>query len=144
MYLKIVLLTFHQTFIDNFLLQYKHWYSIKSSLKFVYSRKYSQFLYLHLLHYHVRVLHLNLSTPLEKLLTRFDNELVIILALSINCNHVGCIFCNLFFLMYFSVFSLIQGNLFFKFFWYLFYNKMIIIVRSIMKSYWNFFRYTIF
>ena len=29
----------HQTFFDNFFLQYKHLYSIKSSLKFVYSKR---------------------------------------------------------------------------------------------------------
>ena len=43
--------------------------------------------------------------------------------------------------LYFSVFSPKQVNCFFKLF---FYDKMIIIVRSIMKNYRNFFRYTIF
>ena len=42
---KTVPSTFHQTYVDN-LLQQKHLWSIKSSLKFIYSRKQSQYLYL--------------------------------------------------------------------------------------------------
>ena len=37
--------SFNITFVDNFILQHRHLYSIKSSLKFLYQRKQSQYLY---------------------------------------------------------------------------------------------------
>ena len=43
--LKSVSLTFHQTFLI-IIVQHKEWHSTKSSLKFIYSRKQSQYLYL--------------------------------------------------------------------------------------------------
>ena len=53
-------------------------YSIKSSLKFDYSLKQSQYLYL--------IPHVSyFLSLLDRLLTRFDNELAINVALSINC-----------------------------------------------------------
>ena len=81
---------FSFNFVWQFLLQTKHFYSIKSSLKFVYFRKQWQYLYLIL---HVLLflslcpnLHLIVRIPSEKLWTRSNNELVINLVLSINCN----------------------------------------------------------
>ena len=58
---KIVTLIFHQIFVYN-LLQHKNLYSIKLSLKFVYSRKKSENLYLilHVLHFflHARIIYI--------------------------------------------------------------------------------------
>ena len=78
------------------MLEHKHLYSIKPSLKyslkdyFMYLRKQWQYLYLipQVLHFLSLCLHLHLILwiPSERLLTRFDNELAINLVLSINCN----------------------------------------------------------
>ena len=78
------------------MLQHKHFHSIQSSSKLIYSRKQSQYSYLipkvpnflSLCPY----LHLILWTPSEKLLTRFNNELAINLALLTNCNMQGIFF----------------------------------------------------
>ena len=71
-----------------FLSQHKHFYSIKASLKFACLRKHSQFLCLipHVFLSLCRYLHFILWISSIGLLTRFDNELSINLALSINCN----------------------------------------------------------
>ena len=69
------------------MLQHKHLYSIKSSLKFVYSRKQLQYLYLipQVLHFLLSCpnSHLIPWIPSESLLTRFDKEIAINLALSV-------------------------------------------------------------
>ena len=114
------------------MLQHKDFHSIQSSSKLKYSRKQSQYLYLipkvpnflSLCWY----LHLILWTLSEKLLTRFNNELAINLALLTNCNMQEKIFVISFpFLlilvssfsfgtvkvMYFSGFSPKQLNCFF-------------------------------
>ena len=72
------------------MLECKHMYSIKSSLKFAYSGKQSQYIDLIV---HVSDFlplcpnfHLTLQIPSERLLTRFDKELPINPALSTICN----------------------------------------------------------
>ena len=144
------------------MLHHKHLYFIKSSLKLACSRKQWQYLYFILqIHFlsSCLYLHLILWIPSARLLTRFDNELAMNLVLSINCNMEEMYFVISYpFLsilvtsfslgtmkvMYFPVFSTKQIKLFFKFFWLLFCYKTNILVTSIMKSYMNFFRYTIF
>ena len=80
----------------------KHLYSIKSFLKFMYSRKQSKYLYLvtQISHFisSCTYLHLISWIPSKRLLTRFDNELVINLALSIICN-MQDIYIYIFFLI---------------------------------------------
>ena len=82
-------------------LKHESWYFIKSSLKFVYSRKQSQGLYsipqvLDSLS-SWPCLHLVLWIVSEGLLKRFDNGLAINLVLSINCNMKDFFFfCNFF------------------------------------------------
>ena len=128
------------------MLQQKHLYSIKLSLKFVYSRKQSQYLYLILQALHFLSscpnLHLILWNPSETLFTRLDNELAIDLALPINCNITDIFFviCSPFLsilIMYF--FTETVGVMYFSVFspkiFLLFYDKIIIMVRSIMKNY---------
>ena len=90
MYSNSVSLIFHQffTFVDKN--KQKHLDSIKSSSKFLYSRRQSQYIYLIPYVSHVLTtspnLHFILCILLEKLLTRFDNELAINFGLSKNCN----------------------------------------------------------
>ena len=88
--LKNRFINFSSSFSWQFLLQYNNFYTIKSSLKFLYSIKQSQHLYLILqvllFLSSCQYLHLILRIPSERLLTRFDNELVMNLPLSINCN----------------------------------------------------------
>ena len=102
---------------------------------------------------------LTLWIPSERLLTIFNNELAINLVLSINCNMEDILFVipspfssilvssfsivtvNV---MFFSVFSPKQVIGFLKFLCQLFYDKVIIIVKSIMKNYKKVFRHTIF
>ena len=116
------------------MLQHKHFHSIQSSSKLIYSRKQSQYSYLipkvpnflSLCPY----LHLILWTPSEKLSTRFNNELAINLALLTNCNMQGIFFVisspflsilassfsfGTVKVMYFSGFSPKQLNCFFYF-----------------------------
>ena len=88
--IKKLFLELFVKFVLIILLQHKYLYSIKSSLKYVYSRKQSQYLYLipyvsHFLSSYPN-LHLILKIPSETLLTRFDKKLAINRALSIDCN----------------------------------------------------------
>ena len=68
----------------------KHFYSIKSSLKFGYLRKQSQYLYLipHVSHFLSSCPNSNLilCSPSDRLLRRFDKELAGKPVLSINSN----------------------------------------------------------
>ena len=129
--LKNLAFSFSSNFCWQFLLQHKNLYSIKSLLKFVYSVKESQHLYLiaqvsHFLS-SCPYLHLSLWIPSERLLTRFYDKLAINLALSINCNMLDIFFvisspflsilltsCSIesVKLMYFSVISPKQVNYF--------------------------------
>ena len=88
MYYNSVSLIFHQTFFDK--IKQKYLDSIKSSLKFLYSRKQSQYLYSIPYVSHVLTtwlnLHFTLWILLGNLLTRFDNELATNFGLSKNCN----------------------------------------------------------
>ena len=130
-------------------------------LPFIYSREFSQSLYLilHILQFlfynftHFAILWI----PLTRLLMRFNNEFAINLALSINFNLYYMLFviCSQFLsvvvicfptgtekAMYFLVFSPNQVSCP-SFFSWLFYNKIIIIIWSIVKNHRNFLRYTI-
>ena len=95
-----VSVTFHQACGHNFSLQHKHLDSTKSSLKFWYSRKQSKYLYLipHVSHFLSLCpnLHLILWISSKWLLTRFDNELPIGLALSTNLSYKGYVFFGIF------------------------------------------------
>ena len=114
------------------MLQHKHLYFIKSSLKFVYSRKQSQYLYLtqHVSHFLLPCsnLPLMLYSPSERVLTRFDNEVFTNLALSKKSNMLDIFFAisspflsihedpfSIGKVMYFSVFSPKQVNCFLSF-----------------------------
>ena len=84
------------TFLVN-LLQHKHFYTIETSLTFVYSRQHSQFLHLMLQDSYFFLLSclyllLILWIPSARLFTKFSNELVINLMLSINFNLQDMIF----------------------------------------------------
>ena len=104
-------------------------------------------------------LHLILPIPSDRLLTGFDNELAKKSYTISKLKNVRNIFCNFFFIfisscnfffywnckwyVFFNVFCLFF-KLFFNFFCYLFYNKMMVIIRSIMKSYRTFFSHKIY
>ena len=121
------------------MLQDKHFYFIKLSLALLYLRKQLKFL------------HLSLWITSVRLSARFDNKVVISFALSVNFILQDIIttfitifinFCNFFFywnwkfFVLFCVFAKI-----FRFFFNLicefFYDKMIIIIRTVMKNYRN-------
>ena len=124
------------------------------------SRQHSQSLYLCLQVQHLLSLfpysHLILSISSARLLTKFDNDLVISLVLSIKCNLQDIVFITSspfyqFFFIYFSIrtekvmyfqYLLLNKQIVFQIFLPAFYNKIIILVKSILKNYANFFRYT--
>ena len=130
------------------MLQHKHLYSTKLSLKFLYWRKQSQYLYLILQVSHFfssrPYFHLTLWIPSGRLLIRFGNELAINLALSINCNLwdiifvISSLFLSIFVtpfsigtenVMYFSVFSPKQVNYFSNYF-----GNFFMIIKKLYRS----------
>ena len=76
--------------VRNLKLQQKYLHYIKSSLKCVYSREqlHNSYVIRHVSHFLLscKYLHIILCIPSERLLTRFDNKLVINLVPSINFN----------------------------------------------------------
>ena len=123
-------LSFHQTFFDNSCYNINV-YSTKSFLKFVYSRKQLQSLYLILqvlqIFIIMSIFTFNFMNPFSRIITRFGNELAINLTRPMNCHLYDIVFVT-----YFPSSSLFFFFFFFKLFSY--WNWKVYVFFSIFSK----------